>query len=191
MTHEREFVLLGDASDEALVRLILEGGAEDAFRTLYRRYTPRLFRVAVRMLGAEADAEDVVQEAWLRAVPRLRGFEWRSALGTWLTAITVNLARDVLDRRGRWRMMEIDDLDLGFASHDQPDAIDLERAIAALPPGCRTVFVLHDVEGFTHEEIAEQLGCSPGTSKSQVFRARRALRRVLGGAVVEGPSNGS
>jgi RNA polymerase sigma-70 factor (ECF subfamily) len=191
MTLESESRRLQDATDRVLVRLILDQGSEPAFRALYQRHTPRLFRVAVRMLVTEADAEDAVQEAWIRAVDRLRDFEWRSAFGTWLTSIGVNIARDVLERRGRWQLVELEDDVLWQAGPAIPESIDLERAIASLPAGCRAAFVLHDIEGFTHEEIAHQLGYAAGTSKSQVFRARRALRRLLGGAAIEETTHGT
>jgi RNA polymerase sigma-70 factor (ECF subfamily) len=172
------------------VRLIADEGSEAAFRVLHRRYAPRLFRVAIRMLDTESDAEDALQEMWMRAVPRLAAFSWRSALPTWLTSILINVCRDVLDRRGRWVSVELDEEMVPVAARGMGEPVDLERAIAALPPGCRATFLLHDVEGFTHEEIAEQMGCSVGTSKSQLFRARRALRRLLNGAEVEETRHG-
>ncbi len=185
MAIDRRGELSRDETDETLVRRILGGPSEPAFRLLYRRHSPRLFRIALRLLSSEADAEDVLQEAWLRAVPRLGAFEWRSALGTWLASIVINLSRDVLDRRGRWVMAELDVETPTHAPADVLDSMDLERALTELPAGSRAVFVLHDVEGFTHEEIAVQLGCTAGTSKSQLFRARRALRRLLGDATIE------
>ena len=172
-----------DASDHLLVRAVLDGGSERACRLLYRRHATRLYRLAWRMLGSRMDAEDVVQETWLRALPRLQDFAWRSSLGTWLCGILVNVARETLARRGRWTMDEMNDaVDAPTVSSatDLLEQIDIEHAIGALAPGCRAVFLLHDVEGFTHDEIAERLGCTAGTSKTQLFRARRALRRLLG-----------
>ncbi|HTR76525.1 MAG TPA: sigma-70 family RNA polymerase sigma factor [Gemmatimonadaceae bacterium] len=166
------------ATDRALVRAILDGGSESAFVELYQRHTPQLFRIARRLLGSTADAEDAVQETWIRAMRRIDSFQWRSALSTWLGAIVVNVAREQLQRDARWSVVELRD-DIATAPARAPD-LDLERAIALLPPGFRAAFVLHDVEGFTHEDIARQLGWTTGTSKSQLFRARRALRRVLG-----------
>jgi RNA polymerase sigma-70 factor (ECF subfamily) len=134
------------------------------------------------MLDSDADAEDVLQETWLRAVARLGAFEWRSGLGTWLASIAINTARDVLDRHGRWLSVELEEEMLGSEPHGGMEQLDLERALVRLPAGCRAVFVLHDVEGFTHEEIAAQFGYTAGTSKSQLFRARRALRKMLEGS---------
>jgi RNA polymerase sigma-70 factor (ECF subfamily) len=182
---------LGDVGDDVLVRLVLADGSEMAFRALHRRHAPRAFRVAVRILGTESDAEDAVQEMWLRAVPRLKDFAWRSALGTWLTAIVVNVCREALSRRGRWNPVELEEHMLSTESTVAGEPLDLERAVASLPPGCRAAFILHDIEGFTHDEIAAQFGYTAGTSKSQVFRARRALRRLLADALIEEPKHES
>jgi RNA polymerase sigma factor (sigma-70 family) len=178
-------VISDDTPDQALVALVMGGTSEQAFRALYRRHSPRLFRMALRLLGNEQDAEDTLQETWQRAVPKLGSFEWRSALGTWLASIAVNVAREALERRGRWVMTDLDADTIRLEGPDGAAGVDLERAIATLPPGSRAVFVLHDVEGFTHDEIAEQLGVNAGTSKSQLFRARRALKRLLGKTEVE------
>jgi RNA polymerase sigma-70 factor (ECF subfamily) len=148
-----------------------------------------MYRVAWRMLGSETDAEDVLQESWLRACARLQGFEWRSLLGTWLTSIVVNVSRDLLEKRGRWMDVQLEEHLVFAEAVDAPESVDLERAIAALPSGCRAAFILHDIEGYTHQEIAKQLGYTVGTSKSQVFRARRSLRRALGQADMEETKN--
>ncbi|MEX0890768.1 MAG: RNA polymerase sigma factor [Gemmatimonadota bacterium] len=176
------------ASDRRLADAVLQQGDEQAFRELYRRHTPRLHAFTLRLLGgAEADAEDVVQETWLRAAGALADFRWSSKLETWLTGIALNLCREVFRRRNR--RPETDWWDgaapaLPAAPHE--DRVDLERAIAALPDGYRSVLVLHDVEGFTHEQIGARLGIAPGTSKSQLFHARRAVRTALEPAVMEG-----
>lgn len=157
-------------------------GNERAFRALYRRHTPAVFRLVVRVLGdGGADAEDAVQEAWVRAVRALPGFRWESSLRTWLTGIALNRAREQLRTLGRRR----DDQPLPqIGSPAPPDPtdvrMDLEAALTTLPEGYRTVLLLHDWEGFTHPEIADHLGIAVGTSRSQLFHARRALRRALG-----------
>ena len=164
-------------TDRALAEAVLLTGDERAFRDLYRRHTPRLFQVVLRVVGgAEHDAEDVVQETWIRATEKLSTFRWESAFATWLTGIGLTVARQSLRTRGRWV-----DLDEAPEPSRPPkgEQIDLERAIALLPAGYRAVLVLHDVEGYRHEEIGEMLGIAPGTSKSQLFNARRSLRRVL------------
>lgn len=167
--------------DRRLAERVLAGD-ETAFRSLYRRHTPRLLQVALRLLaGDETEAEDVVQETWITAVEKLGGFRWEAELGTWLHAIGVNAARNALRRRGRRREVEWPEEDEPAAARppEYLEPVDLERAIASLPEGYRTVFVLHDVEDQTHERIAEQLGVTPGTTKSQLFRARRAVRALL------------
>jgi RNA polymerase sigma-70 factor (ECF subfamily) len=170
--------------DRALAGQVL-GGDEGAFRRLYRRHTPRLHQLALRLVGgAEADAEDVVQDTWIKAVEKLDSFRWESAFGTWLHAIAVNVAREALRRRGRRQEVDLPEEGEGGggtapAPPERVELIDLERAIAELPDGYRTVLVLHDIEGYTHEEIAALLGVAAGTTKSQLFWARRAVRSQL------------
>jgi len=170
-----------DPLDRDLAEAVILTGDEEAFRQLYRRHTPRLYQFVLRFLGGrEMDAEDVVQEVWIQAVRRLDGFRWESRLETWLTAIGLNVARDHLRKRyRRGETLALDVTDLPARDHPVAERIDLDMAIATLPDGYRTVFVLHDIEGFKHREIAEALAISPGTSKSQLSGARRVLRRLL------------
>jgi len=169
-------------SDRSLAEQVL-GGDERAFRLLYRRHSPRLYLLVLRLLGGiEADAEDVVQETWLKATERLDAFRWEASFGSWLCAIGLNLARESLRRRGRRVEEPFDDSALPVpAPRERVETVDLERAIRSLPEGYRTVLILHDVEGYRHEEIAQRLGVTPGTSKSQLFHARRAMRAALEG----------
>lgn len=170
-------------SDRALAEQVMAGD-ELAFRQLYRRHSPRLYLFILRLLGgAEAEAEDVVQDTWLKATERLSTFRWEASFGSWLTAIGLNVARELMRRQGRRREDAIGD-DYEIAAPEPPshvDAMDLERAIRTLPDGYRTVLLLHDVEGYRHDEIAGQLGISVGTSKSQLFHARRRMRVALTG----------
>lgn len=172
-------------ADRALVRRVLEGGDERAFRRLYRRHTPYLYRFALRVLGGdEVEAEEVIQETWIRAVENVAGFRWESELRTWLAGIALNLCRGIFRRRDRDWMRDMPGAPSGPASTaPQPigDRIDLERALARLPDGYRAVLVLHDIEGYRHEEIAAALGTTTGTSKSQLHRARKAVRTMLNG----------
>jgi RNA polymerase sigma-70 factor (ECF subfamily) len=172
---------LNEATDRDLADALLKRGDEPAFRELYRRHTPRLYQFVLRMLGgAEAESEDVVQETWIRAADRLSGFRWESQFATWLTGISVNLCRDRLRRDARRQELQpLDGVELHVRAGRHEDRIDLERAIALLPAGYREVLILHDVEGFTHGEIGERLGIAEGTSKSQLFFARRAMRSLL------------
>ncbi len=141
---------------------------------MFRAHTPMLMMLALRLLrGSHADAEDAVQEAWMRAVAALPRFGGRSSLRTWLCGFVVNCCREL----SRQRSAEPQP-DLRTAA--QPETLDLERAIASLPASAREVFVLHDLHGYTHEEVGEILGIEPGTSKSQPHHARSALRTFLG-----------
>jgi RNA polymerase sigma-70 factor, ECF subfamily len=157
-----------------------------AFEELYRQHAGRLFNLAWRMAGSTDAAEDLLQEIFLAAHRKLHGFRGESSLGTWLYRLAVNQCLDHL--RGRHAKMS-----RATESLDRDDAtelaatgrvstvakLDLERAIAKLPPGSRAAFLLHDVEGFEHREVAQILGISEGTSKSQVHKARTRLRAIL------------
>lgn len=175
-------------SDRALVDRVIAERDEGAFRALYRRHTPYLFQLVLRLqAGSAADAEDVVQETWIRAATAFGRFRWDSTLRTWLGSIAINVTRDWLRRRGRRETVELRP-DLHAAPPTSvPERVDLERAIAELPDGCRTVLVLHDIEGFTHVEIGRRLGIEPVSSRTQLCRARRALRSVLAGAAPAAP----
>ena len=168
--------------DRLLVDAVVQRGDERAFASLYDRHTPALYRLALRLTGGSpADAEDITHDAWVRAVERLATFEWRAALRTWLSAFVIRCAHE-RDRVGTRNVQPVEELALGTddaALRGSYERLDLERAIAGLADGFRQVFVLHDVQGYTHEEIGDLLGIEPGTSKSQLFRARRALRRAL------------
>ena len=168
------------ARDRQLAEQVLSGD-EAAFRLLYARHTPRLYQLALRLLaGDDAEAEDVVQDTWIKAVEKLDTFRWESELSTWLHAIALNVSREALRRRGTRREVEWpDDEPAAPPPPERVEPVDLEQAIASLPSGYRMVLVLHDVEGHTHERIAEQLGVTTGTTKSQLFRARRAVRALL------------
>jgi RNA polymerase sigma-70 factor (ECF subfamily) len=167
--------------DRELVAEFLATRSEQAFRRLYRRHASAVYALLLRLTaGDAARAEDCLQDAWLRAVAGLERFAWRSSLRTWIRGIAINCWREGWreDRRAPLRLVE--DFEPEVPAAIAPlDAIALEGAVARLPDGYRAVLVLHDVEGFTHEEIAEALGIVPGTSKSQLARARAAVRRSL------------
>jgi len=163
-------------------------GDADAFEELYRQHARRLYSLVVRMLGSAQDAEDLLQEVFLQAHRKLPGFRGESTLGTWLYRLTMNHCLDHL--RGRQAKMSRATDSIEAENADEPAApdpavpsaisrMDLERAIEALPPGSKAAFLLHDVEGFEHREIASILGISEGTSKSQVHKARLKLRALL------------
>jgi RNA polymerase sigma-70 factor (ECF subfamily) len=163
-------------------------GELGAFEELYRAHSGRLYSLACRMLGNPADAEDQMQEIFLSAHRKLDSFRGDSALGTWLYRLATNQILDhVRSRAARAGQLTdgLDDASLladggGQRLADRAiDRIDLERALAELPEGCRAAFVLHDVEGLEHREVSEVLGIAEGTSKSQVHKARLRLRGLL------------
>ena len=162
-----------------------------AFETIYRTHAGRLYSVAYRMLGNATDAEDMLQDVFLSAHRKLDSFRGESALGTWLYRLATNLCLDHLRSRAARAGQMTSALDDEPALADSGSRklaertvtkMDLERAVAQLPEGCRTAFVLHDVEGLEHREVAEVLGIAEGTSKSQVHKARLRLRAILGRA---------
>jgi RNA polymerase sigma-70 factor (ECF subfamily) len=165
-------------------------GDSTAFEELYRAHAGRLYSLVFRMAGSAEQAEDLLQDVFLHAHRKLGSFRGDSSLGTWLYRLAVNQCLDFL--RGRQTKMTRATSSLDEDGADEPSAampavptavsrIDLERAIAKLPEGCRIAFVLHDVEGFEHNEVSRMLGISEGTSKSQVHKARLKLRAMLGG----------
>ena len=169
--------------DRPLVEAVILRGDERAFAALYDRHANAMYGLALRLTGGDAsEAQAIVHDAWVSAVGRLATFEWRAALRTWLCAFVVNGVRALTRDAGRDHGPSVEDLQLGHEDGRLSGTIarvDLERAVATLPAGYRHVFVLHDVEGYTHDEIAAHLGITRGTSKSQLSRARATLRRVL------------
>jgi RNA polymerase sigma-70 factor (ECF subfamily) len=173
-------VIEQEPSDRELVAAVVTRGDEAAFRTLYRRHTPRLYRTALGVAaGDRAEAEEIAHEAWIRAVAGFGAFEWRSLLSTWLVSIAVNCARERRRDGSRVEALDTEPSAPDREMESAPARIDVERALARLPPGYREVVVLHELEGYTHEEIAELLGIEPGTSKSQLHHARRRLRAMI------------
>ena len=177
----------GRAEDAALVERCRQGDLA-AFEELYRAHAGKLFSVACRMLGNPTDAEDLLQEIFLSAHRKLDGFRGDSALGTWLYRLATNHCLDYLRSRAARTNQLTDVLDdepglylagsRGLAEQTVMK-MDLERAMARLPEGCRAAFVLHDVQGLEHREVADVLGIAEGTSKSQVHKARLRLRAIL------------
>ena len=157
-----------------------------AFEAIYRQHAPRIYTLASRMAGSVDEGEDLMQEIFLQLHRKLGSFKGDAALGTWLYRLAVNHCLDFVRSR-RVKNVKITDA-LDDESSVEPTApretpiarLDLERAIAGLPAGCREAFVLHDVEGFDHREVGRMLGIAEGTSKSQVFKARMKLRTMLG-----------
>jgi RNA polymerase sigma-70 factor (ECF subfamily) len=175
------------SADLALVERCRRGDL-GAFEELYKAHAGKLYSLVLRMVGNPADADDLLQEIFLSAHRKLESFRAESALGTWLYRLATNQCLDFLRSRATRAGQVTDALD------DEPhlfDAgsraiaeqtvakMDLERAVAQLPPGCRAAFLLHDVQGLEHGEVADALGIAEGTSKSQVHKARLRLRALL------------
>ena len=164
----------------------IRSGDGTAFETLYQQHAPRLYNLAYRMAGTATDADDLLQDIFLLAYRKVGSFRGESSLGTWLYRLAMNHCLDVLRSRQSRQEQQTDSLDeegaappaaapaLGAVSR-----IDLERAIGRLPRACRAAFLLHDVEGFGHQEVGTILGISEGTSKSQVHKARLRIRAYL------------
>lgn len=152
---------------------------EVSFRELYNLHTPGLYQTAMRLMKwMEFDAEEAVQETWIRAVRGFDDFRWKSSLHTWLTAILIRCCQGIW--RSRPPVMNLDlEANEPRSISGTEDTIALEAAISTLPEGYRAVLILYDIEGYTHEEIAELLQIDPGTSKSQLHRARKSIRAYL------------
>jgi RNA polymerase sigma-70 factor, ECF subfamily len=163
-------------------------GDRGAFERVYRLHVNRVFSLCARMTGDRTRAEELTQDVFVRAWEKLNLFRGESSFGTWLHRLTVNVVLNArkTDARQRSRVEENDDeggIDALPGVVGSPlapgDLLDLEEAITKLPPGARRVFVLHDVEGYKHEEIAEMLGVTSGATKAQLHRARLLLREAL------------
>ena len=164
----------------------IRSGDGAAFEELYQQHATRLYNLAYRMAGTANDAEDLLQDIFLLAYRKLGSFRGESSLGTWLYRLAMNHCLDVLRSRQARMGQQTDSLDeeAAHVAGRQPalgavSRIDLERAIGQLPPACRAAFLLHDVEGFGHQEVGTILGISEGTSKSQVHKARLRIRAYL------------
>jgi RNA polymerase sigma-70 factor, ECF subfamily len=163
-------------------------GDRSAFERLYRQHVNRVFSLCARMVADRSRAEELTQDVFVRAWEKLRLFRGESSFNTWLHRLAVNVVLNARKTDGRAKeRFEENDEEFGMDAHagivGMPlapgDMLDLEKAVAKLPPGARRVFVLHDVEGYKHEEIAEQLGVTTGATKAQLHRARLLLREAL------------
>jgi RNA polymerase sigma-70 factor, ECF subfamily len=179
------------AGEEEAIEKARNGDAR-SFEILYSMHKRRVYSLCLRMLGNVAEAEDLTQEAFLQLYRKIGTFRGDSAFSTWLHRLAVNVVLMHLRRKGLPQVSLEETLepsqddgprkDIGARDLTLSGSIDrvtLERAIENLPPGYRLVFVLHDVEGYEHNEIAEMLDCSIGNSKSQLHKARMKLRDLL------------
>jgi RNA polymerase sigma-70 factor, ECF subfamily len=167
-------------------------GDESAMRALWTRHAPHLDVVVRRLVGHDPDlAADIAQEVWIQIFRALPSFRGDAQFGTWAHRIAVNRTLNALRRTRRLAAVEVDvEEDSASVEPEAERAIlaaSIEEAATKLSPGARTVFLLHDVEGYTHEEIAAQLGITAGGSKSQLFKARAKLRLLLA-HLIDAPS---
>lgn len=159
-------------------------GDHEAFERVYRRHVARIHSLCCRLVGHEL-AEELTQDVFVRAWEKLDLFKGRSSFGTWLYRLAINVCLGERERVGKQAARfggDGSELDRATGRRDRPDhRVDLVRALDRLPAGARTVFVLHDVEGYKHREIGQVLGIAEGTSKSQLHEARMTLRNYLSG----------
>ena len=183
LTHTPSTHTAGPHDDVALA----SKGDRLAFERIYRTHLDRVYSVCVRMVGDRGKAEELTQDVFVRVWEKLGSFRGDSAFSTWLHRLAVNVVLNDREAEGRRRKRHDDGIeDMDSISTGDVRALpvpglslDLERAIATLPAGARKVFVLHDVEGYTHEEIGDMLGVTAGGCKAQLHRARMLLRRML------------
>jgi RNA polymerase sigma-70 factor (ECF subfamily) len=189
-----------DSSEAEAIKQAKEGDPA-AFERLYKKHSRHVYSLCLRMIKNQAEAEDLTQQAFLQVFRKIGTFRGDSGLATWLHRVTVNVVLMHLRRRKPAEIL-VEDLDRHIANGELPrelgsedksmlgavDRINLLRALRKLPAGYKKLFLLHDVLGYEHHEIAELLRCSLGCSKSQLHRARRRLRRLLHGEAVVTPA---
>lgn len=183
-----ETVVLDDSTPDITLCRLAAGGDIKAFEYLYKRYNRRTYSLCLRMTSSPTEAEDLTQEVFIQLFRKVGSFRGDSAFSTWLHRLTVNQVLMHFRRRSVKNEKTSEDGEIpeqtvtGSANPSKMQVIDriaLKNAIAELPNGYKNVFVLHDVEGFEHEEVARRLGISVGTSKSQLHKARLKLRGLL------------
>ncbi len=190
MTTTKKVLASGISEQEAIERA--QQGDSECFEALYGLHKRRVYSLCLRMTGNTAEAEDLTQEAFLQLYRKIGTFRGESAFSTWLHRLSVNVVLMRLRKKGLPEVSLEETLepqqedgprkDVGTVDNvlaGSIDRVNLQRAVESLPPGYRIVFILHDVEGYEHNEIAEMMGCSIGNSKSQLHKARLKLRELL------------
>jgi RNA polymerase sigma-70 factor, ECF subfamily len=169
-------------ADQLLIRRAIDGD-ERALRQLWSQHAPRIDAVVKRLAGDADLAADIAQDVWIQIFRALKTYRGDAQFGTWAHRIAVNRTLNALRKVRRLAKVELDIEEDSVSVEMDPDraflAASIDEAARKLPEGARTVFLLHDVEGYTHEDIARELGITPGASKSQLFKARAKLRRLL------------
>ena len=202
MTEPKQHQSTEPSEAEAIERA--KQGDAEAFRLLYDKHKRRVYSLCLRMTANTAEAEDLAQEAFLQLYRKISTFRGDSAFSTWLHRLTVNVVLMHLRKKGLPQVSLEETLepsqgegprkDIGTRDlhlSGSLDRVGLERAVGELPPGYRLVFVLHDVEGYEHNEIAGMMGCSIGNSKSQLHKARMRLRDLLKNGLEHGQKEGA
>jgi RNA polymerase sigma-70 factor (ECF subfamily) len=198
MTARLHLVSDADRDAERALASRASGGDQSAFEELYRSHSGRVYALCLRMSGSRQRAVELTQDVFVHLWERLGSWRGESALSSWIHRVTVNLVLSNVRSETRRQKHEVTEQPLSQPAESREptrreaaaengfvrpasvlDAIDLERAIAALPPGARTVFVLHDVEGYQHDEIAKMTGTAEGTCRAQLHRARKLLMEAL------------
>jgi RNA polymerase sigma-70 factor, ECF subfamily len=190
LTTAKKVLASGISEQEAIARA--QQGDAECFEALYGLHKRRVYSLCLRMTGNVAEAEDLTQEAFLQLYRKIATFRGESAFSTWLHRLSVNVVLMHLRKKGLPEVSLEESMepqqedgprkDIGTRDNvlaGSIDRVNLERAVESLPPGYRIIFVLHDVEGYEHNEIAEMMGCSIGNSKSQLHKARMKLRDLL------------
>jgi len=181
---------------------LAQGGDATAFKNLYQTHSRRVYALCLRMIGNPTEAEDLTQEAFLQLYRKIQSFRGDSSFSTWLHRVTVNIVLMKFRKKKHEEVSleEYTDCDEESAMSSKQfggadlrltgsvDRIHLQRAIDQLPPGFKSIFILHDIQGYKHQEIGEILGCSAGNSKSQLHKARMRLRELLKGGTHGSPS---
>ena len=160
-----------------------QSGDQSAFEEIYRTHVGRVYAICLRMLANRSRADEMAQQVFVRAWVKLCTFRRESSFASWLYRLAINLTLDELNSSKKWVTHISDHGSIVSSTHVEAARnlkLDLENAISCLPKQARVVFVLHDIEGWKHEEIAEIMGLAIGTCKAQLSRARRMLREVLG-----------
>jgi len=173
---------IGRAESDGVVRRAQQGDVE-AFESIYRAHAAAVYALCRRMTSDDRQARELTQDSFVRVWERLTQFRGQSALATWIHRVAVNVVLEHLRsirRADAWSGADAYDVADGRRVDAQIHArLDVDAAVAQLPAGARTVFVLHDIEGYSHDEIAQMTGMAAGTARAQLWRARRALMRLL------------
>lgn len=171
-----------NCDDETMLITRIKQNDIQAFEELYRLHSGRVFALCIRLTGNKAQAEEFAQDAFVRAWQKIRTFRGESSFSSWLYRLSTNVVLSHL-RKKQLRLINIEEIDERHNPVDKQldtgTIIDMEQAISQLPTGARTIFVLHDIEGYQHNEIADMTGLATGTSKAQLHRARKLLQGWL------------